>query len=61
MDPNKALTDISDALAQIEFQEDIGAENYSNDTVIALTASVDALLAWLAKGGFAPDWKKYNA
>lgn len=61
MDPNKALTDISDALAQIEFQEDIGAENYSNDTVIALTASVDALLEWLAKGGFAPDWKKYNA
>lgn len=60
MDPDVTLVRIRKAQDELTHQEDIGA-NYDMHTVIELSITVNSLIGWLAKGGFAPDWTKYSA
>lgn len=57
MDPQATLADLRGHLAA--FRKEYGRGNYGDaaEAGVELADSVAALLEWLAKGGYAPDWK----
>jgi hypothetical protein len=49
-------------LAEIKKQGNkILGDTQSDHDAVCFAESVENLLEWLAKGGFAPDWTRYNA
>lgn len=60
MDPNVTLDTIRQ-LARCIAMEATEVERYSPDDALALALTVEALDAWLCKGGFAPsDWCRHG-
>lgn len=55
MDPNETLAQIKDYVRIIE--SDTYADHYATE----LAYEIADLFEWLAKGGFPPDWEKWNA
>lgn len=60
MDPDATLAEIHEHLKKFRAEYDLGEINALDtvDAAVDLADSVAALLEWLAKGGFSPDWKR---
>lgn len=57
MDPNATLAEALEAMAKFRAQYEDGTADDAMDAAIDLADAFAALVEWLAKGGFAPDWK----
>lgn len=55
MDPNAALRDLRTALAE---REQADTDETANQAAHEAADAAEALVGWLARGGFPPDWKK---
>lgn len=55
MDPDATLARIRKALAE---REQADTDETANQAAHEAADAAEALVGWLARGGFPPDWKK---